>query len=71
MASSNNDLIQVIRESVRLNPQNVVLRKHLADLLLKAQDFTAAESEFQQALALAPDDFQIKLGLAEAFFWSA
>ncbi len=68
MSFSNDELIQVIRESVRLNPQNVVLRKHLADLLLKAQDFTAAESEFQQALALAPEDFQIKIGLAAAFF---
>ncbi len=66
---SRNEVITALRETLQATPDNVPLRKHLADLLLKAAEYHQAEQEFRKALSLAPDDNQIKLGLAETFYY--
>jgi AAA+ superfamily predicted ATPase len=63
----NEQAIQSLREAVRISPDNVPLRRHLADLLLGLGRHAEAEQEYRLALQLAPDDVAVKLGLARAF----
>lgn len=61
-------LIASLREALKLSPENVPLRVHLGDLLLRHEDFSGAEKEFRQAMAQKPADETARLGLVEAFF---
>jgi SpoVK/Ycf46/Vps4 family AAA+-type ATPase len=56
-----------LREAVRLSPENIPLRRHLAESLLAQGRPELAEAEFRAALTLAPEDAQLKVGLANAF----
>ena len=62
------DEIQTLREAVQLSPHNIPLRRHLGETLLRRGLPADAEQEYRDALALAPDDPELKLGLARAFF---
>jgi SpoVK/Ycf46/Vps4 family AAA+-type ATPase len=62
------DELQTLREAVQQSPHNLPLRRHLAETLLKYGLAADAEQEYRDALALAPDDRELKLGLARAFF---
>ena len=59
--------IETLREALRLSPDNIPLRRHLAESLLGQGRPDLAEAEFREALALAPDDTSLKVGLAGAF----
>ncbi|MBB5081260.1 AAA family ATPase [Nonomuraea endophytica] len=59
--------LQALREAARLSPDNLPLRRHLADLLLDKGYLAEAEREYRAALLLAPRDPGITAGLAEAF----
>jgi AAA+ superfamily predicted ATPase len=61
------DPLEPLREAVRLSPDNVPLRRHLGDTLLNAGRPGEAEQAYRDALALAPGDRDISLGLAMAF----
>jgi SpoVK/Ycf46/Vps4 family AAA+-type ATPase len=63
----NDQTIKALREALALSPDNVPLRRHLAETLLSLGRYAEAEQEFRQALATAPDDAQLKVGLARAF----
>jgi AAA+ superfamily predicted ATPase len=63
----NEQAIQSLREAVRISPDNIPLREHLADLLLNLARYAEAEQEYRQALTLAPTNLRLKLGLAQAF----
>jgi AAA+ superfamily predicted ATPase len=65
---SFRDEVNALREAVRLSPANVPLRQHLGDILLKYGLPGEAEQEYRDGLALAPDNPNLKLGLARAFF---
>lgn len=56
-----------LREALRVSPDNVPLRAHLAAQLLAAGHADEAEAEYRRALALAPRDPVLPVGLAEAF----
>jgi AAA+ superfamily predicted ATPase len=58
----------VLREAVRLSPDNAPLLLHVADFVLRCGGFREAETFFKRALALAPASLPAKLGLAVAFF---
>jgi transitional endoplasmic reticulum ATPase len=62
------DELKTLREAVQYSPHNLPLRRHLAETLLKYGLAADAEQEYRDALALAPDDVDLKLGLARAFF---
>jgi SpoVK/Ycf46/Vps4 family AAA+-type ATPase len=60
--------IRPLREAVKLSPKNLPLRQALADALLAAGLPAEATVEYKNALAAAPDNPTLKLGLARAFF---
>jgi SpoVK/Ycf46/Vps4 family AAA+-type ATPase len=66
--SSPEEELRSLRDAVELSPQNVPLRKHYAEALLKLGRLDDAEQEFRQALSLAPNDPPLKLGLARSFY---
>jgi cytochrome c-type biogenesis protein CcmH/NrfG len=65
---SGNEEVKSLREALRHSPNNIPLRQHLADTLLKCGLAEQAEEEYKEALALAPDNHHLKLGLARTFF---
>ena len=56
-----------LREAVKNSPDNIPLRKFLANALIKNNQFEEAEIEYKAALKIQPNDNELKLGLAEAF----
>jgi len=64
----SDQAVRALREALRLSPDNLPLRQHLAETLLGLARFAEAEQEYRQALALAPDSQPVKLGLARAFY---
>src|SRR5262249_12266232 len=64
----NDDSLQALREAVKLSPQSIPLRQHLADVLLTLGRLEEAEKEYRGALAVAPVNRGLKAGLAETFF---
>ncbi|MGE3999575.1 MAG: AAA family ATPase [Planctomycetaceae bacterium] len=61
------DAFDTLREAVRRSPDNIPLRQHLADSLLERGRAAEAEQEYRAALAVAPHDASLKVGLARAF----
>lgn len=60
--------INALRDALRVSPDNVPLRQHLAEMLLRYGQAEEAEKEYRQALTRASDDASLKVGLANAFF---
>lgn len=61
------DEIQQLREALKSAPNNLPLRKLLANALMKQERFEEAEAAYKEALRLAPNDKDLKIGLADAF----
>ncbi|NBC07684.1 MAG: AAA family ATPase [Bacteroidetes bacterium] len=61
------DDIQQLREAVQSSPDNLPLRKILAKALMKHERYEEAEVEYKEALRLAQQDEELKIGLADAF----
>ncbi|SDQ57555.1 AAA family ATPase [Thermostaphylospora chromogena] len=59
--------LQALREAARLSPDNLPLRRHLAQQLLAHGYLADAEAEFRAVLMLAPRDVEATAGLAEVF----
>ncbi|MEO1434806.1 MAG: AAA family ATPase [Bacteroidota bacterium] len=59
--------IDNLQEALRHSPENVPLRKFLANTLLKHNRAAEAELEFKTILKQVPTDDDAKLGLAKAF----
>jgi transitional endoplasmic reticulum ATPase len=57
---ATDDAIASLREALRLSPDNIPLRTHLAEQLMSA-------GRADDALAARPDDAKLKIGLATAF----
>jgi transitional endoplasmic reticulum ATPase len=63
-----NDPFIALKEALRLSPNNIPLRQHLADSLLAAGRADEAEKEYREALALAPNSAPLRIGLARSYF---
>ena len=61
------DDIQQLREAIKSSPGNLPLRKILAKALMKHERYEEAEVEYKEALRLAQQDTELKIGLADAF----
>jgi len=59
--------LDALREALKVSPENVPLRRHVAELLLGLGRLEEAEREFRDALAHAPGDRETLLGLARTF----
>lgn len=59
--------IEALREALRASPENLPLRRHLAESLLSGGRGDLAEAEYREAIARAPEDLDLKVGLAQAF----
>lgn len=64
----HDDVLDSLREALRHSPDNVPLRKHLAESLLARGQAAEAEEEYRQALARDRENSELKIGLAGAFF---
>jgi Flp pilus assembly protein TadD len=60
-----DETVRAIREALELSPENVPLRRHLAETLAGLGRLDEAEREFREALSRAPDSQEIKTGLAD------
>ena len=65
--SANDDAIHGLREALKISPDNIPLRLHLANTLMGLGRFNDAETEFREALAIEPNNDEIKIGLATAY----
>ena len=66
--SSGEATIQALREALRVSPDNLPLRQHLAETLLGLGRLDEAEQEYRHALASAGDNDALKVGLANVFY---
>jgi AAA+ superfamily predicted ATPase len=66
--SAGDDAIAGLREALRVSPNNLPLRQHLADTLCGMGRYEESEVEYKAALGLSPDNDRIKIALARAFF---
>lgn len=66
--AAGDETIQSLREALRLSPENLPLRLHLAETLMGFARFDEAEKEYRLALSASGGDVRAKLGLAGAFF---
>jgi SpoVK/Ycf46/Vps4 family AAA+-type ATPase len=64
----NDDSLKMLKEAVKLSPDNAPLRTHLAESLVSAGRFDEAAAEFTASLALTPKDGKCRLGLANCFY---
>ncbi len=62
-----DNTIDILRQALTLSPDNLPLRRHLAETLLSQGRGDLAEAEYREAMTLAPDDVNLKVGLANAF----
>ena len=63
-----DDALQALREALRVSPNNLALRQHLAETLLNHGHTEEAEKEYREALSQAPNSVGLKLGLARCFY---
>ena len=61
------DPLQPLRDALAFSPDNLPLRRHLADSLMTAGRFEEAEAESRELLRRSPDAVDAKLMLAKAF----
>jgi transitional endoplasmic reticulum ATPase len=66
--TSNDQTIVSLRQAIEVSPDNVPLRLHLADVLRGLSRLEEAQKEYSTALALSPDNQEVKLGLALTFY---
>jgi len=68
MAHDEPAEIQALRQALALSPDNVPLRQHLGTRLMKLGRFSAAETEFREALKFDAQNVDLNVALAEAYF---
>lgn len=65
---SGDTTVQALRDALRVSPDNLPLRQHLAETLLALGRLDEAEQEYRQGLAQAGDNDALKIGLANVFY---
>lgn len=64
---TGDEAIQGLRAALKVSPDNIPLRIHLAESLAGYGRFDEAEDEFRAVLALDTDNINVKLGLASIY----
>lgn len=65
---ADDSAIQALREALKHSPDNIPLRRHLADSLLKLGRADEAEAEFQELVRQQPGNQEQRVALANCFF---
>ena len=65
--SADQEAINGLREALRVSPNNIPLRIHLAQTLASFGHLEESETEYREALSIAPNDINLKLGLADVY----
>ncbi|WP_372721777.1 AAA family ATPase [Novipirellula sp.] len=65
--SPEDDAIRGLREALKVSPDNLPLRIHLAQTLSNYGRFDEAVTEYRSALSLSPENAEVKFGLASAY----
>ncbi|MEM9158958.1 MAG: AAA family ATPase [Verrucomicrobiota bacterium] len=68
MSEEEPQEIQALRQALAFSPENIPLIQHLASSLLKYGRFEAAERALKDGLSQEPDNLQLQLSLAEAYY---
>ena len=66
--STPEDIVRSLREALEFSPENVPLRRHLAETLLGHGRPDEAAEEYRRMLIDAPKDAGLQLALARAYF---
>ena len=64
----SDDQLRALREALKVSPDNIPLREHLALTLLGSGRAEEAEQEYRAALGLDPKNARLKTGLANVFY---
>lgn len=64
-----SDHIKSLQEALAFSPDNIPLRLHLADTLLREKQYAAAAEQYSEVLHRSYGNGKAKLGLAEAYFF--
>ncbi|TWU17630.1 ATP-dependent zinc metalloprotease FtsH [Novipirellula galeiformis] len=62
-----DEALNGLREALKVSPNNLPLRVHLAQTLVSFGRFEEAAAEYRNALSLSPDHGEVKYGLASAY----
>ena len=63
----DENAINSLREALKVSPNNIPLRQHLADILLKTNRLEEAEKEYAELVQMS-GDIKSKTGLAKVYF---
>ncbi|MES2733290.1 MAG: tetratricopeptide repeat protein, partial [Bacteroidota bacterium] len=63
----DDNSINNLRDALKFSPNNIPLKQHLAEILLKANRLDEAEIEYLELIKISPDK-KSKIGLAKTFF---
>ena len=63
----NDETFRALREALSVSPDNIALRRHLAELLVSAGKLNEAVTEYRQALGISPRDDSLRLPLAKLY----
>jgi SpoVK/Ycf46/Vps4 family AAA+-type ATPase len=61
---SSESSIEALRQALRVSPENLPLRLHLAEVLAQAQRWGEAEAELRETLRIDPEEEEAKVELA-------
>jgi SpoVK/Ycf46/Vps4 family AAA+-type ATPase len=64
---TDNELLRALQAAVEASPDNLALRKHLADLMVTQGLYADAVQHYRRALDLAPGDTDLKMALVDAY----
>jgi transitional endoplasmic reticulum ATPase len=64
----NEENIRALQEALSISPDNVLLRLHLAEILLNADRLEESEAEYKEALRRSPQEIKGKTGLANLYY---
>src|SRR5262245_23801636 len=62
--SFGDSSIDALRQALRVSPENLPLRRHLAEVLAQAQRWSEAEAELREVLRIDAEEEEAKIELA-------
>ena len=68
MLGNSDEAVEGLREALKVSPDNVPLRKSLADMLIQLGRFEEAEAEYVTALSHDRSNQSLQVSLANAYF---